>query len=93
MTLFLPAKLDLEPREETEFIRHLGDDRWLYEAAWERKRNGKVVALATEKDRGSVLPSPFGHGCVPKVEKEIEIVEAEKRGQVRRKGRVSMNLW
>ena len=54
------------------------DDRWLYEAAWECKRKGKVVALATEKDRGSVLTSPSGHGCVPKSKKRQRGTKEEK---------------
>ena len=45
---------------------------------WQPRKTGALCSLSTS-----------GHGCVPKVEKETEKVEAEKRGRVRREGRVS----
>ena len=38
-----------------------------------------MVALATEKGRGLVLRSSFGHGCVPKFERRQRVEKMKGR--------------
>ena len=88
MALFLPRKLALESREETEFVRHLGGHRRLYEATWNTKRKGEVVALSIEKGRSLVLASSF-FDCGSEPGKETERAKVEEDSSEKGKERVS----